>query len=543
MSGKLRNLLAVVGPGILVAATGVGAGDLATASFTGSALGLAVLWAVVLGAFLKFVLNEGLARWQLATGETLLEGAVDRFGRPVQWIFLGYLVVWSFLVGATLMSAMGVTCHAIRPLFGEGEANANADKIVYGVLHSAVAVILVKVGGYRLFEKVMRVCIAVMFAVVVVTAVALLGHARPATPPVDVFEAVTWTVALMGGVGGTLTVLCYGYWIREEGRQGVEHLKTCRIDLATGYAMTAIFGLAMVVIGSRLKTTGTGAELFGQIADQLDGALGTMGPTAKWAFLLGAWGAVFSSLLGVWQSIPYLFADFWSLARHGRSGKRPCRVDTKSLPYQAYLFGIALVPVIGLIAVDFKPIQKAYAVVGALFIPMLAIVLLVFNGRAKWVGARQKNSVWTSLVLIGSLLFFIFAAALVIHSKLFAHADPRKDCPHHAEREEYTWPQGRCPPPKGVPFHSASIHQPVKLGSLPAAVTPKEYFLAAADCTPFLIGRFGKDPTYDQFAAKTLLRGRRLLTNNSILVTYAFQTGVSFSPVLGGGCLGERVER
>ena len=36
MSTKLRSLLAVIGPGILIAATGIGAGDLATASFTGN---------------------------------------------------------------------------------------------------------------------------------------------------------------------------------------------------------------------------------------------------------------------------------------------------------------------------------------------------------------------------------------------------------------------------------------------------------------------------------------------------------------------------
>jgi Mn2+/Fe2+ NRAMP family transporter len=443
MSTKLRNVLVIVGPGILVAATGVGAGDLATASFTGSLLGLTVLWAVVLGAFLKYVLNEGLARWQLATGDTLLEGSVERFGRPVQWVFLCYLVIWSFLVGAALMSAVGVTCHAMLPLFGEDKAGANADKILYGVLHSALAVILVKVGGYRLFEKVMRVCIAVMFVVVVVTAVALLGHARPATPPIDTYEAVTWTVALMGGVGGTLTVLCYGYWIREEGRQGAEELKTCRIDLATGYAMTAIFGLAMVVIGSRLETTGAGAKLFGQIAVQLEGALGTMGPIAKWAFLLGAWGAVFSSLLGVWQSMPYLFADFWSLRKHGRSSKQAYRVDTKSLPYQLYLFGIALVPVVGLVAVDFITIQKTYAVVGALFIPMLAFALLVLNGRVKWVGARYKNSFWTSLVLIGTLLFFIFAGGLAIYSKLFA-PPPRMDRLQPAPPSPHPTPPSRA---------------------------------------------------------------------------------------------------
>ncbi len=62
----------MIGPGLLVAATGVGAGDLAAASFSGAQLGVAILWAVVLGAFFKFVLNEGLTRWQLDTGNNML---------------------------------------------------------------------------------------------------------------------------------------------------------------------------------------------------------------------------------------------------------------------------------------------------------------------------------------------------------------------------------------------------------------------------------------------------------------------------------------
>jgi len=421
MSRNAKSLLAVVGPGILVAATGVGAGDLATASFTGSMLGLTVLWAVLLGAFLKFVLNEGLARWQLATGDTLLEGCVERLGKPVQRIFLCYLVVWSFLVGAALMGTIGVTCIAIHAPFGSEAVNT----VFYGVVHSAAAVVLVKIGGYRLFEKVMAVCIAVMFVVVVLAAAALRpplgevfrGLLLPSIPAVA--GGVTWTVALIGGVGGTVTVLCYGYWIREEGRHGVEDLRICRIDLATGYAMTAVFGLAMVVIGSRLgPLPGKGATLVVAIARELEVAMGEIGPIAKWAFLAGAWGAVFSSLLGVWQSVPYLFADFWFLSKHGRNEKRSCSVETKSLPYQACLFGIALVPVVGLVTMDFKTILKTYAVVGALFIPMLAAVLLVLNGRARWVGARYRNSFWTSLVLVGTLLFFTFAGVLTIRSKL-----------------------------------------------------------------------------------------------------------------------------
>lgn len=90
--------LSVIVPGLLVAATGVGAGDLATASFAGSYLGVAILWAVVVGGLLKLVLTEGLARWQLATGKTLLEGLAHHVGPMVGWVFLPYLLLWSFFV-------------------------------------------------------------------------------------------------------------------------------------------------------------------------------------------------------------------------------------------------------------------------------------------------------------------------------------------------------------------------------------------------------------------------------------------------------------
>src|SRR5918994_1331656 len=135
MTTPRPGVLATIGPGILVAATGVGVGDIAGAGFAGSHLGYAVLWAAVLGSFIKFVVNEGLTRWQLATGQTLLEGAVLRFGRPVQWLFLVYLLVWSWAVGSALISACGVAGHALFPVFD----NPQAGKVVWGIAHSPSA--------------------------------------------------------------------------------------------------------------------------------------------------------------------------------------------------------------------------------------------------------------------------------------------------------------------------------------------------------------------------------------------------------------------
>jgi len=406
----MKRIISIIGPGLLVAATGIGAGDLATASFAGSRLGTTVLWAALAGAFLKFVANEGLARWQLATGTTLLEGVVRHFGRLSGWFFLAYLVFWTFFVASALMSACGVTLHALIPVFED----ARDGKIVFGILSSLTGVILVLRGGYALFSKIMQVCIGFMFVTVMASAVivwpgtgeVLHGLFVPSIPQQE--GGLSWTVALMGGIGGTVTVLCYGYWIREAGRTGQDDLRTCRIDLIVAYAVTALFGIAMVIIGSTIEIDGRGATLLVTLAETL---VESLGPTGRWIFLIGAAGAVFSSLLGVWQAVPYLFADLWGLLRGPErdTSNGETRVDTRSPAYRGYLAAMALLPMAGLFR-GFGEVQKFYAVVGAWFFPALALALLLLNSRSNWVGKSYRNQPLTVATLIGVLLFFAWIA-------------------------------------------------------------------------------------------------------------------------------------
>jgi Mn2+/Fe2+ NRAMP family transporter len=404
-----RKSFLMIGPGLLLAATGVGGGDLATGSIVGGLLGTAVLWAVLVGALLKFVVTEGLTRWQLATGETLLEGAVLRLGPIVLWIFLPFLLLWSFFVASAQMSASGITLHAMFPYF----ADARDGKVVFGIASGLVGLAMVLIGGYRLFEIAMRVCIGAMFVTVVTTAVMLWpgtgevirGMLIPRIPDIA-GEGLTWTVALIGGIGGTVTVLCYGYWLREEGLTRPDDLKVCRIDLATGYLMTAVFGVAMIIIGSTLRIEGEGTGLLVTLSERL---VDVMGPYGKWLFLIGTFGAVFSSLLGVWQAVPYLFADCWGLLRHPAGGTLRNAVDTRSVPYRVYLLLLVSLPMLGLFF-SFREMQKLYTVIGAWFFPALALVLLIFNGRAGWVGEGFRNRPVTAVTLVAVLLFFSWVA-------------------------------------------------------------------------------------------------------------------------------------
>ena len=215
-----------------------------------------------------------------------------------------------------------------------------------------------------------------------------------------------WILGVLGGVGGTVTMLSYGYWIREANRRGPDGLRESRLDLVVSYVLAGLFGAAMVMIGSRITGTGKGAAVALQLADQLSSVLG---PYARWIFLAGFWGAVFTSLLGVWQSAPYLFADILR-ARKSRGLRQPEHVAElrRSKPYRWYLLAIAIIP-LTLLWGTVKEVQLVYAALGAAFMPVTALTLLVMNNRTKWVG-EYRNGVVVNVLLVVTLALFTYLA-------------------------------------------------------------------------------------------------------------------------------------
>ena len=74
---------------------------------------------------------------------------------------------------------------------------------------------------------------------------------------------------------------------------------------------------------------------------------------------------------------------------------------------------MATLPMLGL-WVGFANMQKFNAIWEALFMPILAMTLLILDGRARWVGEGYKKRPLTSTVLVLILLFFLMAGWLTI---------------------------------------------------------------------------------------------------------------------------------
>jgi Mn2+/Fe2+ NRAMP family transporter len=388
--------LKALGPGLVVAAAGIGAGDVITATVTGAQFGTRLAWALAACVALKFVLNEGVARWQLATGSTIIEACEQRLPRWVSGYFFLYLLLWTFFVGGSLTNACGLAGHSLFPQWSVW---------VWGIVHSAVAAAVALAGGFALFERMMKTLVGVMVLTVLVCAVLVKPHAGellrhlawPALPP----GSGKSVLGIFGGIGGSMTMLCYGYWIRENAWSGPGCQRAVRADLLLAYVVTLVFALALTVVAAGCNaavTQGSGMAL--EVASRLESLLG---PAGRWAFLIGFWCAVFGAMLAVWQGVPYLFADF--MAQRTRA-TAVGDVDLKTTrAYRGYLFFLAGPPLVLLFAEKPVAMVVLFTVIGAFFMPFLAALLLYLNNRRDWIGPL-RNDATRNITLVVALALF-----------------------------------------------------------------------------------------------------------------------------------------
>ncbi len=269
---------------------------------------------------------------------------------------------------------------------------------------------------YKHFERLMKIFIGVMF-------VTLLGCAFWISPPLATLKnSVTqisippgspkFILSVIGGVGGSLTLLAYGYWIRERGWEGTKWIKAVRLDLGVAYILTGIFGLALMVLASQvlhakgvvIEKSDAGIQMAAMLRDAI-------GPIGHWTFLIGFWGAVTTSMLGVWQGVPYLFCDFVGLMKRLPEERHKAMLNSRSPWYRGYLFWLA-VPPMALLFLN-KPVGLVvvYSIIGALFMPFLAGTLLYMNSRRDWVGDELRNSWLTNILLVLALALFGYLCA------------------------------------------------------------------------------------------------------------------------------------
>lgn len=402
----------VIGPGLVVAATGVGAADLVATLVAGSRYGYTLLWVAVLGSIIKVILVEGAGRFSLATGRTIFEGWRS-IGPWTAWYFAPYIVVWGLVYGATAMSSTALPLVAIFP-----DLPLRPVAIVAGL----VGLALVWFGSYGFFEKIMAALIGVMFVAVMGAAILTLpnlGEVLLGLRPIVPEGSVVYLLGILGGVGGTITLAAYGYWLREKGWVTPRFMRVMRLDNGVAYAITGLFVVAMLVVGAELLYSAqiaidTGDQGLVQLSDVLEERYGQ---AFGYVFLVGFFAASFSSLIGVWSGVSLLFADFVGNLRGLPSGHPDTRTGGRY--FRMYLLWLTFPPMMLLLLDRPVGLILAYGVLGALFMPFLAVTLLILLNR-KGSGLSQDDGVpeqWRNRWLsnAGMVLCAVLFVALAVN--------------------------------------------------------------------------------------------------------------------------------
>ena len=187
--------------------------------------------------------------------------------------------------------------------------------VAWAVISGLIGFGLTWANQYRMFEKIIAVLVGIMFLTVVGIAclsLSNIGEIFKGLVPTLPEGSFVYVLSLAGGVGGTITLAAYGYWLHEKGWDSPPWMRVMRLDNTVAYVVTGIFVAAMLIIGGDLLYSANIAVSKGDkglidLADVLRDRYGSfMAPV----FLIGFWAAALSSVLGVWNGVSMMFADY-----------------------------------------------------------------------------------------------------------------------------------------------------------------------------------------------------------------------------------------
>jgi Mn2+/Fe2+ NRAMP family transporter len=369
-----------------------------SSTIAGASYGLTLVWALAAGVVLKFAITEGAARWQLATGVSLLEGWREHLPRVAVVAFFIYFVVWSYFVASALVAASALVPTAVMPA---------VPLPVWGIVHAVAAFTLVWFGRYERFLAVIKWFVGLKFGAVIGSVLLIVLWSGADWSHIGARQefSTAYTLSLIGGVGGTVTLLSYAYWMREAGWSGADRLPMARADLSVSFALVLVFCLSMIFLATQIDWTGQildeGPRLCLLLADRIGAEIGPIGRTV---FLIGFWGAAFSSVLGVFHGVPFLFDDMFRLwQRRERAGQQ-------GVPYRAWAGYLTVASISALVIGRPVWLVFAYTVVGSLFFPFVISTLLWLN-NSRHTPQPTRNGVLVNVVLGAALLLYAFLAA------------------------------------------------------------------------------------------------------------------------------------
>jgi Mn2+/Fe2+ NRAMP family transporter len=338
------GILLLVGPSIVWASEYIGSGEVIIATRTGAILGVSVMWAIIIGVFLKFWIGMSGARYTVCTGE----GMIDMFSRMpgghnwAVWIVLVAQFIAGTISIGSVTSAAGIFISSLIPV----------NPALAGWIVTVFAIFIAWTGEFKILKIIMSILILMVILGVFYVCIHVfpdlssflkgLVPNKPLLPSWFTSQGKVdnpWEeiLPLLGwSAGGFASQVWYSYWVMGAGYGATKAnqfgapadtgwLKELSVPDARkikGWCRVVYTDSSLAMIIGILVTCGfliAGAGVLGpqhiapdgeQVAFQLSGIF-----SSKWGklggilFLVGGMAALVSTNIGQLAGWPRLLAD------------------------------------------------------------------------------------------------------------------------------------------------------------------------------------------------------------------------------------------
>ena len=406
---RLRTLLAILGPGLIVMVGDNDAGAFGTYTQAGQNYGTALLWTLALLIPVLYVNQEMVLRLGAVTGVGHARLIFERFGK-----FWGaFSVIDLFLLNALTIVTEFIGIALALDYLGMPKA--------LGVALSALLIVAaVSTGNFRRFE---RFAMVLVFASLLLVPIYFMAHPPLAevardfvVPQLPKEGKLSDVMLLIIAIVGT-TVAPWQLFFQQsyvvDKRITPRFIRYERLDLWIGIALVIIGAVAMMAFTAAVFA---GKPEFGNFTDAGGVAAGLEKFAGQAAGVMFAIALIDASLIGaaaVSLSTAYAIGDVFSL-RHSLHRK----VGEAKGFYAVYAFLIALAAAIVLTpGAPLGLLTNAVQTLAGVLLPSATVFLLLLcNDKAvlgPWVNPRWLNY-FTGVVIAGLVLLSIILTASVL---------------------------------------------------------------------------------------------------------------------------------
>ena len=414
-----------IGPGMVLAASIVGSGELIATTTLGAQAGYVALWVVLVSCVIKPVIQAELGRYTVATGATGLE-ALNSLPGPRAWRVNWLVWAWALMVIATqlqvgaMYGGVSQVMHALVPA-----VPVNAWVWVF----FGITLALLLGGGYSRIERIALVKVGLFTVITALAALVLMRMPRFFSwssvsqglrfdlPPAGLGMAV----AVFGITGvGAAELFMYPYWCVEKGyaqftgprdatggweRRARGWIRVMHFDIGVSMIIYTAATVAFYLLGAGvLHGMGLVPASADMIAVLSNLYTQTLGEWALWVFYAGAIATLYGTVFAATAAHSRMFADMCRLAGAFAADDLPCRLRFRD----RFVILLSIVPVILFLTLN-APVTMVMlgGIAQSLMLPVIGIAAIYLRHR------RLPHEVAPSM-LTTVALWLTTAAILVV---------------------------------------------------------------------------------------------------------------------------------